>query len=116
MWQPCRIYSGGLSAVVVAGYFVAALAAEAFAAVFTVDFVVDDLEEADAVFAFAVDATCVVFARTCVSGARCTGSVTASVLCGLIAVDDRWFHRRRSSTDTLKRSAIVTRVSPLRVM
>ena len=112
MRQPCCVHSGGLGAVVAASYFVAALAGEAFAAVFAVD----DFEEAGAVFAFAVAAVCVVFARTWVSGARCMGSVTASVLCGLIAVDDRWFHRRRSSTDTLKRSAIVTRVSPMRVM
>ena len=59
---------------------------------------------------------CALFARTWVAGARCTGSLTASVRCGPILLDDRWFQRRRSSTDTLNRSATVTSVSPARVM
>ena len=35
-----------------------------------------------------------------------------SVRCGLIVLDERWFQRLRSSTETLKRSATVTSVSP----
>ena len=55
-------------------------------------------------------------ARTWVAGARCTGSLTARLRCGPILLDDRWFQRRRSSTDTLNRSATVTSVSPARVV
>lgn len=56
------------------------------------------------------------FARTCVTGARCTGSVTSRTRRGWIALDVRWFQRLRFSTDMLKRSAIVTSVSPARVV
>ena len=118
MRQPLSRLIGRVPCCAWGCYFAAALVGLAFdadfGAVCVEVFAVGDAD-GEALFAFAVDATCVLFGCTCVSGARCTGSVTASELCGLIAVDDRWFHRRRSSTETLKRSAMVTRVSPMRV-
>ncbi len=53
--------------------------------------------------------------RTWVTGARCTDSETSSVRCTAIALEVRWFQRLRSDTETLKRSATVTNVSPERV-
>ena len=54
--------------------------------------------------------------RTCVTGARRIGCETASKRPGLTLAEERWFQRRSSSTLTLKRSAIVTSVSPERVV
>src|SRR5271163_1453378 len=45
-----------------------------------------------------------------------TGSDTCSLRPRLTAPAFRWFHLRRSSTDTLKRSATVTSVSPRRTV
>ena len=87
-------------------FFDAARCEDVFAAVF---------EAAAVCFVFAPAVVRDPFARTWVAGARRTGSLTYSVRRGLIVLDDRWFQRLRSSTETLNRSAIVTSVSPRRV-
>ena len=110
-------------------FFVVAAEVVVFAEVLTALFVVDlagAFEEVAtalrvlvlvvlAAVVFAVVDVWAFFARKCVAGASRTGSATASVRRGAIVVDERWFQRRRSSTETLKRSAIVTSVSPARV-
>ena len=82
----------------------------------------EDFEVVAGLFAFVLVAACALaavcdfLARTCATGARWTGCETSRERCGLIVLDERWFQRLRSSTETLNRSATVTSVSPTRVM
>jgi hypothetical protein len=54
--------------------------------------------------------------RVRVAGASRTGSATYNVRPGESLFDDRWFHARRSSTETPNLSATVTSVSPCRAL
>jgi len=56
------------------------------------------------------------FARTCVTGASRTGAATFNTCPVFTVLTFKWFQLRSSSTDTLYRSATVTRVSPLRTV
>ena len=56
------------------------------------------------------------FPRTRMPGASFTGSATVMARPGAMALEERWFQRRSSSTETPKRSATVISVSPRRTV
>ena len=105
-------------------FFAAAFEAEAF------PLLVPPAEDARDPLVRALTAVCVLPARTVDArplrvmrprdalararpvGARCIGSATVNVRPGAIELDDRWFHCRRSSTETLNRSETVISESP----